>query len=217
MDQQIYDHQTAMQSTRKQYPYNLLRSVAGEPFDTVCLTGLEKAMQTLLPREEECLVMRFAHNMTLSAIGDQYGLSRERARQIIVKGLRKLAHPSRMCILRAVPSEQYRDLAEQHRTLQAEYNALLAEYSVLQAEHCIQPVKEPPSLRGTTLEDADISVRSYNCLKRVGINTLGDVADMTGEDLMRVRNLGRKSADEVIAVLKKFGLRLTPMEGDAYA
>ena len=59
-----------------------------------------------------------------------------------------------------------------------------------------------------TIDDLDLSVRSYNCLKRAGINTVEDLTAKTGEDMMKVRNLGRKSLDEVIAKLSSLGLEL---------
>lgn len=58
------------------------------------------------------------------------------------------------------------------------------------------------------IEDLDISVRSYNCLKRASVNTVGDLADKTEEEMMKVRNLGRKSLEEVIQKLESLGLSL---------
>ena len=64
-----------------------------------------------------------------------------------------------------------------------------------------------------TIEDLDLSVRSFNCLKRAGINTVEDLTNKTEEDMMKVRNLGRKSLEEVIAKLDSFGFSLR--KGDA--
>lgn len=61
----------------------------------------------------------------------------------------------------------------------------------------------------TTIEDLDLSVRSYNCLKRAGINTVQDLTARSENDMMKVRNLGRKSLEEVIAKLDSMGLSLT--------
>ncbi len=58
------------------------------------------------------------------------------------------------------------------------------------------------------IEDLDLSVRSYNCLKRAAVNTVGDLADKTEEEMMKVRNLGRKSLEEVIQKLESLGLSL---------
>ena len=59
-----------------------------------------------------------------------------------------------------------------------------------------------------TIEELDLSVRSFNCLKRAGINTVEDLTTKTEDDMMKVRNLGKKSLDEVINKLHSFGLDL---------
>ena len=59
-----------------------------------------------------------------------------------------------------------------------------------------------------TIEELDLSVRSYNCLKRAGINTVQELTQKTEEDMMKVRNLGRKSLEEVKAKLAELGLSL---------
>lgn len=63
-----------------------------------------------------------------------------------------------------------------------------------------------------TIEELDLSVRSYNCLKRAGINTVEDLTNRTEEDMMKVRNLGRKSLEEVLQKLHALGLALAPSE-----
>ena len=63
-----------------------------------------------------------------------------------------------------------------------------------------------------TIEELDLSVRSYNCLKRAGINTVEDLTNRTEADMMKVRNLGRKSLEEVLNKLKALGLSLAPSE-----
>ena len=59
-----------------------------------------------------------------------------------------------------------------------------------------------------TIEELDLSVRSFNCLKRAGINTVEDLISKTEEDMMRVRNLGRKSLEEVVEKLESLGYKL---------
>ena len=63
-----------------------------------------------------------------------------------------------------------------------------------------------------TIEELDLSVRSYNCLKRAGINNVEDLANKSEEDMMKVRNLGRKSLEEVINKLNQLGLCLKKEE-----
>lgn len=58
------------------------------------------------------------------------------------------------------------------------------------------------------IDELELSVRSYNCLKRAGINTVEELTNRTSEDMMKIRNLGRKSLEEVLAKLKELGLQL---------
>ena len=62
------------------------------------------------------------------------------------------------------------------------------------------------------IDELELSVRSFNCLKRAGINTVEELTNRTPEDMMKVRNLGRKSLDEVLAKLKELGLQLSPID-----
>lgn len=64
----------------------------------------------------------------------------------------------------------------------------------------------------TTIEDLDLSVRSYNCLKRASINNVADLVNKSVDDMMKVRNLGRKSLDEVQKKLQELGLSLMEIE-----
>ncbi|MEG1931805.1 MAG: DNA-directed RNA polymerase subunit alpha, partial [Pygmaiobacter sp.] len=59
-----------------------------------------------------------------------------------------------------------------------------------------------------TIEELDLSVRSFNCLKRAGINTVEDLTNKSEDEMMKVRNLGRKSLEEVIAKLDSLGFKL---------
>lgn len=63
-----------------------------------------------------------------------------------------------------------------------------------------------------TIEELDLSVRSYNCLKRAGINTVEDLTNRSEADMMKVRNLGRKSLDEVVQKLNGLNLTLKTLE-----
>ncbi len=63
-----------------------------------------------------------------------------------------------------------------------------------------------------TIEELDLSVRSYNCLKRAGINTVEELTQKTEEDMMKVRNLGKKSLEEVQSKLAELNLSLKKSE-----
>jgi DNA-directed RNA polymerase subunit alpha len=62
------------------------------------------------------------------------------------------------------------------------------------------------------IEEMDLSVRSYNCLKRANIHTVEDLTRKTEDEMLKVRNLGRKSLDEVILKLQSYGLSLSNKE-----
>ena len=72
--------------------------------------------------------------------------------------------------------------------------------------------EEPFNALSMSLEDLELSVRSFNCLKRAGINTVEQLTNKTPDDMMKVRNLGKKSLDEVLLKLKELGLSLSPNE-----
>ena len=85
-------------------------------------------------------------------------------------------------------------------------NAKLAEVMVEKEDDEKEKVLE------MSIDELELSVRSYNCLKRAGINTVEELTNKTSEDMMKVRNLGRKSLEEVLAKLKELGLQLNPSE-----
>ena len=68
--------------------------------------------------------------------------------------------------------------------------------------------EDPGEIMNMNIEELELSVRSYNCLKRAGINTVEELCNKTSEDMMKVLYLGRKSLDEVLAKLKELGLSL---------
>ena len=76
----------------------------------------------------------------------------------------------------------------------------------------IETKSEKNSELGKLIEDLDFSVRTYNCLKRAAINTVGDLIARSEDDMIKVRNLGKKSLDEVIAKLGEMGLHLANNE-----
>ena len=101
--------QNRMEYQKALYPENLLADIG---FDLIFgnneyaelsndqLAGLSRALKTILPREQAMIRLRYESHETLQVIGDRYGLSRERIRQVIAKGVRKLRHPSRTAYIR---------------------------------------------------------------------------------------------------------------------
>ena len=85
-------------------------------------------------------------------------------------------------------------------------NAKTAEVMIEKEDNAKEKVLE------MNIDELELSVRSYNCLKRAGINTVEELTNRTPEDMMKVRNLGRKSLEEVLAKLKELGLQLNQGE-----
>ena len=85
-------------------------------------------------------------------------------------------------------------------------NAKHAEVMTVKEDNEAQKVME------MNIDELELSVRSYNCLKRAGINTVEELCSKTPDEMMKVRNLGRKSLDEVLAKLKDLGLSLSTSE-----
>ena len=85
-------------------------------------------------------------------------------------------------------------------------NAAKAEVMVEQQED------ESSKVLSMSIEDLELSVRSFNCLKRAGINTVEQLCNKTPDDMMKVRNLGKKSLDEVLLKLKELNLQLSSNE-----
>ncbi len=72
----------------------------------------------------------------------------------------------------------------------------------------VEGAPKEKSVDSMSIEELELSVRSFNCLKRANINTVGELCAKTAEDMMKVRNLGKKSLDEVLAKLSDMGLSL---------
>lgn len=93
----------------------------------------------------------------------------------------------------------------EHLELFLELTEGVSEVENIMAEKCDN---EKEKVLDLTIDELDLSVRSFNCLKRAGINTVEDLIGKSEEDMMKVRNLGRKSLEEVIAKLNSFGFTL---------
>ena len=91
-----------------------------------------------------------------------------------------------------------------------EHFNVLTELSEIADMTCIMTAKQEDSKLKkleTSIDDLDFSVRAYNCLKRAGINTLGDLTEKSELEMMKIRNLGKKSLKEVIDKIKDMGLK----------
>ena len=250
------------------YPWNLLADIGidiQDCFDikndirdelTATITNNIK----LLPREVECIKLRYIDMLTFSDVGKELGVCGGRVGQILAKALRKIRHPSRLNIIRNILYRYSDDICKQAfvklkypgSDIRGALNVLreIKRYKRVNTGRELVSIVEGNTvyfksfIEGTflgeiekligianrvameentgankvnayaalTLEQLDLSVRTFNCLKREEVNTVGDIISMTEEDFMRVRNLGKRSYDEIISVIEGFGLKLKDSE-----
>ena len=196
------------------YPYNLARAILqdDEKAMELSVNGIEQALSTLTERERRVIEHRAKGRLTLEQVGKLENVTRERIRQIEAKALRKLRHPSRIAKMRAYSyqdvmrhSEEYNQLLQKVHELE-KIIRMYAKKKINEGE--MQELAEKADVSQIPIEELDLSVRSYNCLKRKGINCIGDLLELTLADLQIVRNLGRKSMEEILQKLKERGLEL---------
>lgn len=193
------------------YPYNLLDEVIRGRWESVLNTdqeaGLEYALSTLTEREQRAIAEYFGNGGTLESTAKLFNVTRERVRQIIAKAVRKLRHPMRFKIIKyGLDGWNRRKAIEQEDLMLDEQEAILIHRRAIVEQLLDEKVER---YTGTTIEDMELSVRTYNCLRRAGIRTLNDLLDYARNNgeygLQRIRNLGRKSVAELYE--KADGLR----------
>ena len=99
-------------------------------------------------------------------------------------------------------------IVQEHISIFVNLSDVMSGFGIL-----VAPPTDPlPRILEMSIEEMDLSVRSYNCLKRAGIHTIEDLTQKTEDDMLKVRNLGKKSLDEVILKLNGYGLKLKEQE-----
>ena len=187
-----------------EYPVNLVFDIFGYEHsgDTIDRNGLHLAMQTLPERERDVLEYRYRNGMTYEEIGEIVGVSRERVRQRIAKSLRKMRHPSRSGYYLKVSRIELDEMRGKNDALQAENERLRAILSL----HGISPemgdIQPKRNLYEIPLAEMEIPVRAYNCLRRAGMKSVGEVSEKSLDELMHLRNMGERSLRELISVME---------------
>jgi hypothetical protein len=158
-------------------------------------------------------------------IGEHYGIGAQRTSHIKEKTLRMLRHPSRskhiqkLFLSRAELRDQIDDLKNQIRDLQYQLSDKETEIQEAQVRYnellnelpsAVEPTETPygESLEAMTIEELDLSNRAFNCINRRGIHTIGDLITLDKNSLLKVRNLGIKSFEEIEDKLSSLGLSL---------
>jgi DNA-binding CsgD family transcriptional regulator len=205
-----------MQELTNIYPFNLACDIFygnKEEAEIIYVPGISIALTMLTEREQDVLKKRYCEKMTLRAIGEIHSVGPECIRQNEAKALRKLRHPSRTRLFKAVPLTEMLEQKAKYQRLSEDYDRLREAYERLKEDYeahpnAVIPTAEAITVMQTPISELDLSVRSYNCLRRAGKNTLQDVVQMTEKELMEIRNLGRKSAIEVMAKVRSYGFEM---------
>lgn len=217
-----------------EWPYNLMAAMCLDGEDALETLGdignveVAMCMCRLTEREKIVLRTRYVRGLNLNETAKEFGLSRERIRQIEAKALRKMRGPNgnmrapvyimehgakayvEMRIERGIQERIDARRAE----LEKEYQTKMAELNRIIEERGLEPIpatvvdEARENVMVTQTEELNLSVRAYNCLKRSGCDTVRDILRKypTYEDAMKIRNLGRKSMEEVSVVLRGYGV-----------
>ena len=188
------------------YPYNLAVAVYGDEsvVDKVNADALYRAVAELPERVQEVIACRYKAHMTLEETGKCFGVTRERIRQLEHKGLRLLRHPRNKFICDVEKIIKAKEEAEKERDRLKLENIELRDRLKISPTEWIEKVIDPD----IPIADMELSVRSYNCLARAGYEYVSDLENITMNDLKKVRNLGMKSLNEVIAKLRVYGIEV---------
>lgn len=173
------------------YPYNLAAALAcnvhtvtdKEKLDaaySVYIPGLLKAMEHLTEKEQKVICLRYVHDFTLDNVAAEFDVTKSRISCIEHAALRKLRALRNYWDVECIKQE----VAAQARRQIGNHNAF----------------DDMP------ISNLGLSVRAYNCLRRSGIDTLGKLSEMTYNDFMKIRNLGRHSLGEILEKAHAYGI-----------
>ncbi len=186
------------------YPRNMLLEAYGEetiecfePFSRDMMAGLHYVLSTLKEREMEILKYRYVDREPLSEIAKRYSLTRESIRKYIFRAFQKLRRPDRYYIIKQGMASYMNEM----------FDSLYQEgYTDGQISARNKLTGEIPKVGfyDIALEDLNISIRSFNCLKRAGINTVGEC--MNCDFPLRIRYMGMHSVCEIATVLEAMGI-----------
>ena len=195
--------------------YRNAESEARERIYGVYIPALLKSLEDLTEREQKVLYMRHNNHMTLEQVGKELGVTRDRIRQIEAKAIRKLRSPRHYKHWMFDTVEKGWEIAKERDALKLENISLREKLSKVMeslgmkkdAGELLEPVQKEIDM-DLPIDNLELSVRSYNCLKRAGYDKLSDFTGKTMDDLMKCRNLGRKSLSEVVERLREHGIEL---------
>lgn len=209
-------------------PYNVNAREVEENFDQILTDYFNSERCFLNEREQKVILARYKEKQTLDAIAAEFNLTRERIRQLEVKALTKLKRFRRIFFdsfddylaVKNLHDSKRKELIEKVAILDDLLNkaGLLInnkQTTIEEIENFLElsfEERQDVISEHTDIADLNLSVRSLNCLRRSRINTIGELITYTARDLLRIRNMGKKSQKEIINALKDLDLYLKEEE-----
>lgn len=188
-----------------EWPYNLIAAILNNegqlpgdlPYDIE--PSLYFVLLDLTERENKVIAMYYRDGKTMMTIGKEFCVTVERVRQIIDKSLRKLRCPYRIAYIKhGIKNIMKYKSEEEHKAGYAlGYKQAQKDMRDNSPDHAIR--------RNVGLEEMDLSVRAFNCLCRANLRTSDDIARCGYFDLIKIRNLGRHTLNEIIQVMDSLG------------
>ena len=212
LNQVKYEHEHQIHDVNSVFPFNLMQDLMEDSEFNLDYSArnIKNVMQKkLTDREYTVLELRYGRRMTLEEVGKEFGVTRERIRQVEAKALRKLKNPSTMKSMSVVSYDEYQALKAENLKL----NVKVERLEKTLGDNSVEAEKN--SVLDMPIEDLELSVRSCNCLKRYGLTTAGKVVEFVDRynSLAKIRNLGRKSAKEISDKFMDIGIDLN-LEND---
>ena len=222
--EKLYKEEEKIINSRDVYPENVLgiATIDNSMYAPEILERFEEILKEFTPREQEIIALRYQQYKTFEEIGKVYGVTRERVRQILTKAIIKIRYK----FTHFVEKIEFEKFEKQEQEFyQKSYDDLVAKRQELielfkqngeyteEMEIYFGEVFPKSAVKvryeDLDIEELDLSVRSYNCLRRVGIKKIGDLLKLSYPyDYWKIRNLGKKSLKEIVDKLKEHGLNI---------
>lgn len=201
------------------YPVNLMRVVLSTDDEMIDspwnydILGFQKLIAELTDREQRVIELRYRFGMTLESAGKEMQVTRARIRQVEIRAIRKLSYNiHRFQKPGQVEVHDYEELLRENQVLRSAFDNLVGVIhdvypQILDKVKEAQRKAEADLVENKHIEELELSVRSYNCLIRAGLNTIGKVIEYDKNpktSWLNVRNLGRKSIEEIRVRLFEF-------------
>lgn len=206
-------------SDRKQFSWNVFfNNVKDEivsrirmgdlNFSAKKIEEVEKVLETLEEREKDVLKRRYGlgydNTQTIEEVGKFHKITREKVRRVESKAIRKLQHPvreNRLSFLVGFVSDE--DIDKRYKQLEREELK-----NELREEIISEYLGQADKNRQKPITEFELAVRTRNCMAKMEIKTLGDLATKTEDELLSYKNFGQTSLEEVKEILASQGLRL---------